>query len=82
VNTTVRDTREIVREEQAMRGQILAALAGGPLTVPELAQALGRPTHEVVYWVMAMRRYGWLAEVPGADDDGYFRYQATGRSTK
>lgn len=82
MTTTHRDTREIVREEQAMRGQILAALAAGPLTVPELAQALGRPTHEVVFWVMAMRRYGWLAEVPGANDDGYFCYQATGRSTK
>ena len=25
---------------------------------------------------MGMRRYGWLAEVKGANDDGYFRYGA------
>jgi hypothetical protein len=49
------------------------------LTVPELATALGCPTHEVVYWVMGMRRYGHLREVKGATDEGYFRYEAIAR---
>jgi DNA-binding IclR family transcriptional regulator len=62
-----------------MRARILAALHDGPLTVPEIAAAIDAPTAEVVVWVMGMRRYGWLAEVKGATDDGYFRYEPTGR---
>jgi predicted Rossmann fold nucleotide-binding protein DprA/Smf involved in DNA uptake len=74
-----RDDREVIREEPVMRPRILAALAAGPLTVPQIAEALGAPAHEVVFWVMGMRRYGWLAEIKGSEGDGYFRYEATGR---
>jgi len=77
--TTNRDLREIVREEPVMRARILAALREGPLTVPEIAASIGAPSHEVVFWVMGMRRYGWLAEVKGATVDGYFQYEPTGR---
>ena len=76
-----RDDREVIREEPVMRPRILAALAEGPLTVPQIAEAVGAPTHEVVFWVMGMRRYGWLAEIKGSEDDGYFRYQWTGRES-
>lgn len=74
MSTTLRDPREVIREEMLMHQPILEALAGGPLTVPEIAAALDRPTDEVVYWVMGMRRYGHLVEIEDADDDGYFRY--------
>ena len=70
----LRDPREVVREEPLMHEPILAALADGPLTVPGLAARIGRPTQEVVVWVMGMRRYGHLVEVGDADDDGYFHY--------
>jgi DNA-binding IclR family transcriptional regulator len=76
-----RDVREVIREEAVWRPRILAALAGGPLTVPEIAEAVGAPRHEVVFWVMGMRRYGWLAEIKGSDSDGYFRYQPAGRAS-
>ncbi len=74
MSTTLRDPREVIREEMLMHQPILAVLADGPLTVPEIAAALDRPTDEVVYWVMGMRRYGHLVEIEDADDDGYFRY--------
>jgi predicted Rossmann fold nucleotide-binding protein DprA/Smf involved in DNA uptake len=74
-----RDPREVMREEPVMRPRILAALADGPLTVPQIAQVIGAPTHETVFWVMGMRRYGWLAEIKGSDADGYFQYEPTGR---
>jgi hypothetical protein len=82
MNTTGRDIREVIREEPVMRGRILAALAGGPLTVPEIARAIDAPTHEVVFWVMSMRRYGWLAEIKGATVDGYFQYERTERGAR
>ena len=74
-----RSVREIVRDEQVMRRRVLAALADGPLTVPELATALERPSHEVVFWVMGLRKYGWLAEIKEVTDEGYFRYQVVER---
>jgi predicted Rossmann fold nucleotide-binding protein DprA/Smf involved in DNA uptake len=78
--STHRDDREVIREETLVRARILAALRDGPLTVPEIAAAIDAPTHETVFWVMGMRRYGWLAEIKGATVDGYFQYEATGRT--
>ena len=78
--STHRDDREVIREEPVMRSRILAALHDGPLTIPEIAAAIGAPTHETVFWVMGMRRYGWLAEIKGATVDGYFSYEDTGRT--
>jgi hypothetical protein len=62
-----------------MRPGILAALAGGALTIPQIAAAVGKPTHEVVVWVMGLRKYGWIAEIKEVDDDGYFSYQVAER---
>ncbi len=79
MTTPIRDVREVIREEPVMRVRILEALREGPLTVPEIATAIGAPAHEVVFWVMGMRRYGWLAEIKGNTVDGYFQYEPTGR---
>jgi hypothetical protein len=76
-----RDVREIVREELWRRSQILEALASGPMTVPEIADVIGRPASETMFWVMGMRRYGFLHETAVKPDaDGYFRYQAVSES--
>lgn len=69
-----RDPREVIREEPLMHRPILQALSAGPMTVPEVARAIDRPSDETLYWVMGMRRYGLLVEIPEADDDGYFQY--------
>jgi hypothetical protein len=74
-----RDIREIIRDEQFMRARILKVLEAGPLTIPEIAAALDKPTHEVVFWVMGLRKYGWVAEIKEVNDDGYFPYQAIER---
>jgi len=74
-----RDVREIIRDEHIMRRRILGALEAGPLTVPEIAEAVGRPTHEVVFWVMGLRKYGHIAEIKEANDEGFYLYQAVER---
>ena len=71
-----RAVREIVRDEHLMRRRILEALESGPLTVPEIAEAVGRPAHEVMFWVMGMRKYGHVAEIKEANDNGFYLYQA------
>ena len=72
-----RDVREVIRDEHLMRGPILRLLEEKPRTIPEIAEALGRPTSEVTFWVMGMRKYGYLTEDREVTDEGYYRYQRT-----
>lgn len=74
--TMSRDPREVIRDEHLMRRRILEALAEGPLTIPEIAETIKRPAHEVVFWVMGMRKYGHVVEGREANDDGFYLYQA------
>jgi hypothetical protein len=77
-----REVREIVREEPFMRSRILEIIAGEPHTVPEIAEALGRPANEALFWVMGLRRYGWIRETKDGAGDGFFRYQAVPREQR
>jgi hypothetical protein len=77
-----RDPREVMREEPVMRRRILELVADEARTVPELAAAVGCPAHEMLFWVMGMRRYGYLREVKTGADDGYFRYEPAGREAR
>lgn len=70
-----RDMREVMRDEMIMRDRIAALLQEGTKTVPEIAEALGAPTHETMFWVMAMRRYGMVEEIGRPDVDGLFKYE-------
>jgi hypothetical protein len=79
MSTTIRDVREIIRDEQFMRALILKVLEPGPQTIPQIAEALDKPSNEVVFWVMGLRKYGWIAEIKEVDDDGYFQYQSVPR---
>jgi hypothetical protein len=74
-----RPVREIIREEHIMRARILRLLEDGGLTIPEIAERLGAPTHEVTFWIMGMRKYGWVREDKEVTDEGYYRYEAIER---
>jgi hypothetical protein len=74
-----RDLSEVMRDEMVMRPKIAAALADGARTIPEIAEAIGCPGHEVTFWVMAMRRYGALEELPKGKADDYYRYGLAAR---
>jgi hypothetical protein len=82
MNVLSREMREVVREEPLMHAPILAALVAGPLTVPEIAAAIGQPSGEVMVWVMGMRRYGLLTEVKEVTGDGYYRYATVQRDQR
>ena len=45
----IRDAREVVREEMLMQGRIIDVMTEGPKTIPEIAEALGSATQEVMY---------------------------------
>jgi hypothetical protein len=70
-----RDTSEVMRDEMVMKGRIVSLLREEPRTIPEIADALGCPAREVTLWVMALRRYGALEELPKPKADDYYRYR-------
>ena len=70
-----RDLGEVIRDEMVMKDRIASLLREEPRTIPEIADALACPVREVALWVMAMRRYGSLEELPKAKADDYFRYR-------
>lgn len=74
-NLITRDFAEIMRDEMVIKDKIVARLREGPKTIPEIADSLGYPKHEVVFWVMAMWRYGTLEETGKPDDEGYYQYK-------
>lgn len=65
---------DVLRDEMIVRARIEALVTEDPKTIPEIAEALGSPVHEVTHWVMAMRRYGRLEELPKSRADDYYRY--------
>jgi hypothetical protein len=52
---------------------IRTAMKAGPQTIPELAAAAKLPGDRVLWYVLAMKRYGQAAEAGRAGD--YYRYQ-------
>ncbi len=63
---------ESVRQNNSNKTAIKRALAGGPLTVPEIAAAAGLPTQTILWTVTAMRKYGSVVEDSTAGS--YVRY--------
>jgi len=72
---TARDLAEVLRDEMYFRDRITDLLREGPKTIPEIAQALGYSSDEVIRWVMGMRRYGLIVEMPKERADDYYQYQ-------
>ncbi|MGQ9500091.1 MAG: MarR family transcriptional regulator [Dissulfurimicrobium sp.] len=70
-----RDTCEVFRDEMYLKDRIADILRSGPKTIPELANALGLPSHEVMMIVMTMRRFGMVEELPKNKRDDYFQYR-------
>jgi hypothetical protein len=67
--------RETARQEFSARKKILDLLRGkGPLTVPEVAVALGISAADAQWWLMGFVRYNQVKASEKADDDGYYKY--------
>jgi biotin operon repressor len=69
---TVATTQAHVKAIQATRKKICAALHSKALTIPELAEAAGLPSDQVLWHIAALRKYGFVVEVD--QDGGYYRY--------
>jgi predicted Rossmann fold nucleotide-binding protein DprA/Smf involved in DNA uptake len=71
---SLRNLGEVLRDEMVERDRVAAFLRTGPHTIPEIASELHAPTAEVTKWVMAMRRYGRVRDLPKSRSDDYYPY--------
>jgi hypothetical protein len=76
-NQADRNIAEIMRDEMIMKDRIISQLSESHKTVPELAEALGYSSYDIMFWIMAMWRYGFLEETGKPNDKGYYKYRLT-----
>jgi predicted transcriptional regulator len=69
---TVGRTQALLKEQQAVRRQICQQLRGGPKTVPEIAEATAIASHEVLWYITAMKKYDQVVEVGQRGE--YYQY--------
>ena len=71
---TVERTRQMLKEQNAVRSQIGKATREEPKTVPEIAELTGLPPQEVLWHITSMKKYGLMAETEMSGE--YYLYQS------
>ncbi len=70
---TVRRVSATVKRQKKTISAITAELKKGPKTVPEIAEATGLSTAEVLWWIASLKKYGTVLE--GDKQGAYFAYR-------
>ncbi len=77
---SIRNASSRVKAQKKALKAIKGYLEKNPGTVPEVADATGMPTDQVLWYMAALKKYGEIAE---AKKDGvYFRYALTERTAQ
>jgi len=71
---TVQKAQEYLKIQQSARKKLRKALETGPLSVPGLAAATSMPSHEVLWHIAAMKKYGLVEEAGMDDAKDYYLY--------
>lgn len=71
--------RKRIAEHNRIKAAIRKALADGPKTPPQIAQATGLASAQVFWHLMSMRKYGQVQEV---GQDGSYRTYALAEEDK
>lgn len=69
---TVERTQALLKAQQAFRKQLRSAMSGEPKTIPEIAETAQLPPDQVMWHVMAMKKYDLVREVGKSGD--YYQY--------
>jgi DNA-binding transcriptional ArsR family regulator len=73
---TIQAVARRVKEQNRAVKALQELLLHGHKTVPELTEASGMTSSEVMWLIAALKKYGYVAE--GEKDGSYFRYTWTG----
>jgi predicted Rossmann fold nucleotide-binding protein DprA/Smf involved in DNA uptake len=69
---TIDSARKRMKETRAFRKKLSEILTQSPKTVPELARETGLPSHQVLWHLTSMKKYGKVGE--GDQSGDYFQY--------
>lgn len=72
---TVERTRALLKDQKAVRRRICQQLRSGPKIVPEIAAATDLSAHEVLWHLIAMKKYDLIVEVGQCGE--YYQYAMT-----
>lgn len=59
---TVEQTQELLKEQKRVQQAVCSALRERPKTVPEISKEVMLPTHEVLWYLTAFKKYGLVRE--------------------
>lgn len=59
---SVQRTQALLKEQKRVQQEICKVLRDNPKTVPEIAEAVGMPAHEVLWYVASFKKYGLIVE--------------------
>ena len=71
---TVAQVQAQLKEQQAIRRQIAQAMRDTPKTVPEIAEVSGLPAEQVLWHLIAMKKYNLVIETGLSGE--YYLYQS------
>ena len=70
---TVERTQALLKEQKTIQNQICQAIRETPRTVPEVAEAVGMPSHVILWHLTASKKYGIVAEAGMCGDYVLYR---------
>jgi predicted Rossmann fold nucleotide-binding protein DprA/Smf involved in DNA uptake len=70
---TVAQIQAQLKEQKNIRRQIGEAMGDAPKTVPEIAEASGLPAEQVLWHIIALKKYDLVIETGQSDE--YYLYQ-------
>jgi hypothetical protein len=59
---SVERTQGLVKDQMQLQRAICKFIADDPKTVPEMAAEVGKPAHEILWFVAALKKYGIVVE--------------------
>ncbi len=59
---SVERAQALFKEQKAMQQSICQLIRETPKTVPEISKEIGKPAHEVLWFVAALKKYGIVVE--------------------
>jgi predicted Rossmann fold nucleotide-binding protein DprA/Smf involved in DNA uptake len=77
---TVARAQAQLKEQKAIRRQICQAMRGAPKTVPEVATTAGLPADQVLWHIIALKKYDLAVETGMCGE--YYLYQLAEEAKK
>ena len=59
---TVERTQALLKEQKRVQQEVCKVLRDTPKSVPEVAEAIGMPANEVLWYMASFKKYGLIVE--------------------